>query len=67
MTKNMRILFDQKIGFDIQDSDGNTPLHIASKKNRLECTELLLKQYNCSLDIKNKQGFSTPITGNWFP
>lgn len=45
---------------NIQDKDGNTPLHIACKHNHHECVKLLLQQQNIDVNVKNNKG-QTPL------
>ena len=38
------------------DNNGNTPLHIALKKNQLDIVNFLLSNFQCNFSIKNSEG-----------
>lgn len=53
---------DGKAGLiNVQDQDGNTPLHIACQHNHHECVKLLLQQQNIDVNLKNDEGH-TPLS-----
>ena len=47
-----------KVDINAQDSEGNTVLHIASKRGMVSIVERLLKYKNINIDIKNKKNYT---------
>ena len=43
------------MNINVQDNNGDTPLHLAIRNSRIECVALLLKQQNIDVLIKNKK------------
>ena len=41
---------------NVQDEDGNTPLHIACRIGKLAIIKLLILNFNCNLNLVNKDG-----------
>ncbi len=56
--KIVSALVDFRCEINIQDADGNTPLHVAILNQHSEIIEILLKQQNIDLRIKNNAGQS---------
>jgi ankyrin repeat protein len=46
----------QKFNFDIPDFNGNSPLHIASQYEKVECMKLMIESYGMKVDIRNRDG-----------
>lgn len=55
---SVRILLTNKANPDMQDSNGNTVLHMMVIYDNLEMTELLVNETKANLSIKNKQGYT---------
>ena len=51
--------------FDLTDRFGNTPLHMSALKNCPKTTDLLMRKFKCSIDLRNKFGYSARHMGNW--
>ena len=58
---------NQEINFNCLDFYGNTPLHLAALNSSAETVKLLMYDYECYLDILNKQGIATRDMGVWYP
>lgn len=41
--------------FTMYDEQLNTPLHLSSQNGHAHCTAILVKEYNCQIDIRNYQ------------
>ena len=55
--RNLSLLLnDKRIDINLQDDDGNTPIHPAIKNRKVDCICKLLKQNTINLRIKNKDG-----------
>lgn len=57
--ENVNILLSNGVDINIQDDDGNTPLHMAASNGLDDIVQLLL-QKGADIDIKNKYG-KTPL------
>jgi ankyrin repeat protein len=56
--KIIAIIQDGMVDINAQDSEGNTPLHIACKKGMFEVVLAFLEQENIDIAIKNNQNYT---------
>jgi len=52
---------------NIQDFNGNSPLHLSALKNNVRCTQLLTEHYAASIDLRNIDGIMAKDIGAWYP
>ena len=53
------------LDFDLQDLDGNTPLHLAAQYNNIKSAKTLLENWRCSCDVRNWRGVMSKNMGLW--
>ena len=56
--EGIRALLDAKAEINLQNSDGNTPLHLAARNGHASAVEQLLKSNGIRTDIKNAEGLT---------
>ena len=63
--KIVSVLVENKCAINVQDTEGNTPLNVAILNQHSTLIEILLKQPNIDLKIKNNAGQTPFATGKF--
>lgn len=58
------VLVEHKCAINVQDAEKNSPLHVAILNQHSTIIEILLRQPNIDLTIKNNAGQTPFATGN---
>ncbi|CAG8676126.1 23030_t:CDS:2 [Cetraspora pellucida] len=56
-----RSLLNHHANPNIQDEDGETPLHLASRGGFTECCKILISEYNANMEIRERYSGWTPL------